>query len=166
MAGAVRERPFQGREPWVVVYPRPTAALPPSAWAIRTAPSGRKDNTFRALDEPIVGSSVNERERPGPHRMGYRNLRECVNDLEATRQLVRIESEIDPYLEAAEVQRRVYHAGGPAVFYARVKGCKFPMVSNLFGTLERTRFLFRDALEAVRHLVELKIDPANLGKNP
>ena len=98
--------------------------------------------------------------------MGYRNLRECVNDLEATRQLVRIESEIDPYLEAAEVQRRVYHAGGPAVFYARVKGCKFPMVSNLFGTLERTRFLFRDALEAVRHLVELKIDPANLGKNP
>ena len=66
--------------------------------------------------------------------MGYRNLAECVRDLERTGQLVRIESEIDPHLEAAEIQRRVYQAGGPAVFYARVRGCRFPMVSNLFGT--------------------------------
>ncbi len=98
--------------------------------------------------------------------MGYKNLRACVRDLERTGQLVRIEQEIDPHLEAAEIQRRVYQAGGPAVFYARVKGCRFPMVSNLFGTLERTRFLFRDTLAAVRRLVELKIDPNNFWKNP
>src|SRR5213596_74581 len=98
--------------------------------------------------------------------MGYRSLRHCVQDLERTRQLVRIEQEIDPYLEAAEIHRRVCQAGGPAVYYARVKGCRFPMVSNLFGTLQRTRFLFRDTLEAVRHLVELKIDPGNFFKNP
>lgn len=98
--------------------------------------------------------------------MGYRNLQQCVRDLERTGQLVRIEQEIDPRLEAAEIQRRVYQAGGPAVFYARVKGSPFPMVSNLFGTLERTRFLFRDALEAVRRLVELKIDPQAFWKNP
>src|SRR5580704_9819828 len=91
--------------------------------------------------------------------MGYRNLRECVLDLERTGQLVRIESEVDPFLEAAEIQRRVYQAGGPAVFYARVRGCRFPMVSNLFGTKERTRFLFRDTLATVRRLVELKMDP-------
>ena len=53
--------------------------------------------------------------------MGYRNLGDCVRDLERTGQLVRIESEIDPHLEAAEIQRRVYQAGGPAVFYARVQ---------------------------------------------
>src|SRR5712692_3522975 len=98
--------------------------------------------------------------------MGYPSLRACVIDLERTRQLVRIEDEIDPHLEAAEIQRRVYQAGGPAILFARVKGCRFPMVSNLFGTLERTRFLFRDMLEAVRHLVELQIDPANLWKRP
>jgi 4-hydroxy-3-polyprenylbenzoate decarboxylase len=92
--------------------------------------------------------------------MGYRNLRECVLDLERTGQLVRIESEVDPFLEAAEIQRRVYQAGGPAVFYARVKDCRFPMVSNLFGSRERTQFLFRDTLETVRRLVELKIEPA------
>jgi 4-hydroxy-3-polyprenylbenzoate decarboxylase len=98
--------------------------------------------------------------------MGYRNLRECVDDLDRTGQLLRIEQEIDPYLEAAAVHRRVYEAQGPAVYFARVKGCRFPMVSNLFGTLERTRFLFRDRLEAVRRLVELKIDPAALVKRP
>src|SRR4051812_10669788 len=98
--------------------------------------------------------------------MGYRSLRDCIDDLHQTGQLVRIEQEIDPHLEAAEIQRRVYRANGPAVFYARVKGCRFPMVSNLFGTIERTRFLFRDTLDAVRHLVELKVDPAAFWKRP
>jgi 4-hydroxy-3-polyprenylbenzoate decarboxylase len=98
--------------------------------------------------------------------MGYRSLQACVADLERTRQLVRIEQEIDPYLEAAEIHRRVYQTRGPAVFYARVKGCRFPMVSNLFGTIERTRFLFRDSLQAVRHLVELKIDPSQFVRRP
>lgn len=98
--------------------------------------------------------------------MGYRSLRECVADLQRSGQLVRLETEIDPYLEAAEIQRRVYLAQGPAILFARVKGCGFPMVSNLFGTLERTRFMFRDTLAAVRHLVELKIDPAAFWKHP
>lgn len=98
--------------------------------------------------------------------MGYRSLQECVADLERHHKLVRINAEIDPCLEAAEIQRRVYAAGGPALLFTNVKNCKFPMVSNLFGTLERTRFLFRDSLTAVRHLVELKIDPSELLKHP
>jgi 4-hydroxy-3-polyprenylbenzoate decarboxylase len=98
--------------------------------------------------------------------MGYPSLQACVTDLERTGQLVRLDVEIDPHLEAAEIQRRVYQAGGPAILFNRVKGCRFRMVSNLFGTLDRTRFLFRDALEAVRHLVELKIDPAVFARHP
>lgn len=98
--------------------------------------------------------------------MGYRHLAACINDLARTRQLIRIEQEIDPHLEAAEIQRRVYRAGGPAVYFARVKGTPFPMVSNLFGTLERARFLFRDTLETLRKLVELKCDPSNLKSRP
>ncbi len=98
--------------------------------------------------------------------MGYRSLRECVNDLERTGQLIRLDVEVDPCLGAAEIQRRVYQAGGPAIYFSRVKGCQFPMVSNLFGTIERTRFLFRDAVEGVRRLVELKIDPEAFRKNP
>ena len=98
--------------------------------------------------------------------MGYRHLAACLDDLVRTRQLVRIEQEIDPELEAAEIQRRVYRAAGPAIFFARVRGTPFPMVSNLFGTLERSRFLFRDTLETLRKLVELKRDPGNLRRRP
>ena len=67
--------------------------------------------------------------------MGYRTLRACLDDLHATGQLLRIEQEVDAHLEAAEIHRRVFRAGGPAIYFARVKGCRFPMVSNLFGTL-------------------------------
>ncbi len=98
--------------------------------------------------------------------MGYRNLRACLTDLERTGQLLRIEAEIDPDLEMAEIQRRVYAAAGPALYFANVKGCAFPMVGNLFGTIGRARFLFRDALAAVRHLVELKVDAASFWKRP
>jgi 4-hydroxy-3-polyprenylbenzoate decarboxylase len=98
--------------------------------------------------------------------MGYRTLRDCVADLERTGQLVRIDHEVDPDLEMAAIHRRVYAAGGPALLFTRVRGCAFPMVSNLFGTRQRIRFLFRDTLAAVRHLVELKIDPAAFWKSP
>ena len=98
--------------------------------------------------------------------MGYRTLQAALNDLSATGQLVRIEAEIDPYLEAAEIQRRVYAAGGPAILFSRVKGCQFPMVGNLFGTLDRARYLFRDRLAAVEQLVALKVDPAAAARKP
>ncbi len=98
--------------------------------------------------------------------MGHRTLAAAVADLEHVGQLVRIEEEVDPNLEAPEIHRRVYVAGGPAVYFARVKGTPFPMVSNLFGTLERAKFLFRDALDDVRMLVELKTTPAVLRKRP
>src|SRR5262249_14962137 len=98
--------------------------------------------------------------------MGYKNLRQCIDDLAATRRLVRIDDEIDANLEAAEIHRRVNRAGGPALFFARVTNCQFPMVSNLFGTIERARYIFRDSLDQVRRLVETKIDPAAVLKRP
>jgi 4-hydroxy-3-polyprenylbenzoate decarboxylase len=74
--------------------------------------------------------------------MGYRSLRECILELERNGHLVRVTEEVDPYLEMAEIQRRVYQAQGPAIFFENVKGCRFPAVSNLYGTLDRCRFLF------------------------
>ncbi len=98
--------------------------------------------------------------------MGYRTLRRCVDDLEKHGKLLRVEETIDAHLEAAEIQRRVYLSGGPAVLFTDVKQCKFPMVSNLFGTMDQARFLFRDTLDQVRRLIELKIDPNEFWKNP
>ena len=98
--------------------------------------------------------------------MGYRTLQHCVEDLHRSGRLVRLEDEIDADLEAAEIQRRVYASGGPAVLFSKVKGCRFPMVSNLFGDMDRVRYMFRDSLDAVRRLVELKIDPQAFWRKP
>ncbi|MFO0959979.1 MAG: UbiD family decarboxylase [Isosphaeraceae bacterium] len=98
--------------------------------------------------------------------MGYRSLSDCVADLRRHGHLIEIEQEIDPYLEAGSIQRKAYQAGGPALLFSRVKGCEFPLLANLFGTIERARFLFRDTLESVRHLVELKVTPPLAARHP
>jgi len=98
--------------------------------------------------------------------LGYRNLASCVTDLERSGALIRIDEELSSDLVIGSIQRRVYQAGGPALLFTRVKGCSFPMLGNLFGTLDRTRFIFRDTLEAVERLVQLKIDPRSFLKHP
>jgi len=98
--------------------------------------------------------------------MGYRTLKNCVDDLAKQGHLVRVEDEIDADLEAAEIQRRVYRSNGPAIYFANVRGCQFPMVSNLFGTIERARFIFRDTIENVKSAIQLKVDPAEAMRKP
>ncbi|HAL86074.1 MAG TPA: 3-octaprenyl-4-hydroxybenzoate carboxy-lyase, partial [Deferribacteraceae bacterium] len=91
--------------------------------------------------------------------MGYRNLNECASDLEKKGMLVRINTELDPHLEIGCVQRRVYENGGPALLFTNVKGSRFPMLGNLFGTMERTRYIFRDSLRIIEAMVKMKINP-------
>lgn len=98
--------------------------------------------------------------------MGYKSLRECVNDLEQHGHLVRVKEEVDPDLEMAAIHLRVHEAGGPALLFEKVKGSKFPAVSNLFGTKERALFMFRDAMEKVQTLVRLKSDPMEALRHP
>lgn len=98
--------------------------------------------------------------------MAYKSLRECVDDLEKHGHLVRVKEEVDPNLEMAAVHLRIHEAGGPAIYFENVKGSKFPAVSNLFGTKERTLFMFRDSMETVRQLIALKSDPMQALKHP
>ncbi len=98
--------------------------------------------------------------------MGYRDLRSCVQDLERTGRLVTIEESVDPVLEIAAVQRRVYAADGPAVLFTNVKGTRFPMVSNLFGTRERIRYIFRDSVEILPKVLRLGVDPSDFMRRP
>ncbi|MCU0707317.1 MAG: UbiD family decarboxylase [Pirellula sp.] len=91
--------------------------------------------------------------------MQYRSTREVVEDLKRHGRLIEVDEPLSPHLEIAEVQRRVYARGGPAVLFTRPLGTHFPMVSNLFGTLDQARFLFRSTIERVRRAIELKIDP-------
>lgn len=98
--------------------------------------------------------------------MGYRSLKECVTDLEKTGQLVRVRAEIDPYLEAAEIHRRIYQSGGPAILFEHLKDTRFPALSNLYGTYERTKFLLRKTFPRVEKLIRLKADPTLVLKHP
>ena len=96
----------------------------------------------------------------------YRNLEACIIDLEKHGHLVRIHEEVDPYLEMAAIHMKVYAASGPALLFENVKGSKFRAVSNLFGTLERSKFIFRDTLEGVQNVMALRNDPIKALKSP
>src|ERR1700735_4796414 len=98
--------------------------------------------------------------------MSYKSLQACITDLETHGHLVRIKEEVDPYLQMAAIHLRVFENEGPAILFENVKGSKFPAVSNLFGTLERSKFIFRDTLDKVKILVELKNDPIKAIKSP
>lgn len=98
--------------------------------------------------------------------MRYRSLEECLLDLEKHGQLVRIKEEVDPHLEMAAIHLRVHEAGGPALLFEKVKGSKFRAASNIFGTLERSKFIFRDTLRQVQQLIDLKSDPVKAIKHP
>jgi 4-hydroxy-3-polyprenylbenzoate decarboxylase len=98
--------------------------------------------------------------------MGYKNTRQCLEGLEAIGQLVRIEKSVDANLEIGAIQRRVFRAGGPALLFTNVKGCRFPMAANIFGTKKRMRYIFRDTVETVERLMKLKLNPMEALRHP
>ena len=98
--------------------------------------------------------------------MGYPSLQTCIADLEKHGRLIRIKEEVDPYLQMAAIHLRVFEHQGPAILFENVKGSKFPAVSNLFGTLDRSRFIFSDTLDKIKTLVDIKSDPIRAIKHP
>jgi 4-hydroxy-3-polyprenylbenzoate decarboxylase len=71
--------------------------------------------------------------------MSYKDLREFIKVLENKDLLLRIKSEVDPLLEITEITDRMCKSpgGGKALFFEKVKGSSFPVVTNLFGSFER-----------------------------
>jgi 4-hydroxy-3-polyprenylbenzoate decarboxylase len=98
--------------------------------------------------------------------MPYSSLESCLLDLEKHGHLVRVREEVDPNLEMAAIHLRVHEAGGPALLFERVKGSPFRAASNIFGTLERSRFLFRDTLAMVQRIIHLKENPLQALRHP
>jgi 4-hydroxy-3-polyprenylbenzoate decarboxylase len=71
--------------------------------------------------------------------MAYPDLRAFIAELENRKLLKKITVEVDAELEITEISDRVVKAGGPALYFANVKGYKMPVVTNLFGTMERMK---------------------------
>ena len=98
--------------------------------------------------------------------MADTSLEQCLLHLEKHGQLVRIKEETDPYLEMAAIHLRVHEAKGPALLFENVKGCKYRAASNIFGTLERSKLIFRKTFLQVQQLIGLKNNPLAVLKNP
>ena len=95
------------------------------------------------------------------------DLRGYLDLLRRDSDLLEIDVEVDPYLEIAEIHRRVIAQGGPALLFKNVKGSRFPVATNLFGTSRRMELAFghraqqfvADMVRAVELLM-----PPSLGK--
>ena len=99
------------------------------------------------------------------------SLRPFLDLLTRENEILEIKTEVDPYLELAEIHRRVISHGGPALLFSRVKGSRYPVVTNLFGTNRRIDLAFGPKPERlVRDLVNvaesiLPPKPAELWKH-
>ena len=98
--------------------------------------------------------------------MGFRSLRDCTDALRREGECIVIDHPVEPHLEIAEIQRRLFRAAGPAVLFTRPQGTEFPVLVNLYGTKNRIERIFADSLDRVKRLVELKLDPTAALRKP
>ena len=98
--------------------------------------------------------------------MAYKSLQQCINDLDNNGHLKLIAEEINPNLDMASIHLDEFAKAGKAVFFSKIKGSKFKAVSNLFGSVSRSKFMFRDSLQIVKDLIEIKMNPTVALKNP
>lgn len=77
----------------------------------------------------------------------HKDLRSYLEALRAEDELIEIDAEVDPYLEIAEIHRRVIDEEGKALLFRNVRNSQFPVVTNLFGTKRRINLAFGEAPE-------------------
>ncbi len=71
-----------------------------------------------------------------------KDLRAYIDVLKKEHEVIFVDTPVDPFLEIAEIHRRVIDRGGPALFFRNVQGSNFPVVTNLFGTERRIELAF------------------------
>lgn len=69
--------------------------------------------------------------------MPYKDLREFMDTLRQRGELAVCKREVDRNIEIAKVTEKSSKTGGPAILFEKVKGCQTPVVTGLFGTVER-----------------------------
>ncbi|HVT62465.1 MAG TPA: 4-hydroxy-3-polyprenylbenzoate decarboxylase [Legionellaceae bacterium] len=69
--------------------------------------------------------------------MKYVDLRDFINQLESRDLLKRIDYPVSPHLEMTVVSDRVLQKQGPALLFTHPQGYDMPVLTNLFGTVDR-----------------------------
>ena len=96
--------------------------------------------------------------------MVFENLKDFIEFLEYKNDLRRISTEVDSELEISEITDRTIKSGGPALLFENVKGFDIPVVTNIFGTHERTAWALgvensSDLTEKVRDILGIVKTP-------
>jgi len=99
--------------------------------------------------------------------MAFESLSAFVRALRAAGELATIDAAVDPRLEIAEITDRVVKAGGPALLFKNVRGSRFPVLTNQFGTERRAALAFgatslREVEQRLRETIDLAV-PASIG---
>lgn len=88
--------------------------------------------------------------------MKYSDLRDFIEQLESRHLLKRIAHPVSPYLEMTAVSDRVLRSGGPALLFTNTPSHKMPVLTNLFGTVERVALgMGEDNINALREVGKL-----------
>jgi 4-hydroxy-3-polyprenylbenzoate decarboxylase len=101
--------------------------------------------------------------------MPYDSLRDFVEALERAGELRRIDAEVDPCLEISEITDRVVKAGGPALLFTHVRGSRFPVLTNQFGTRRRMAMALDvqtldEAADRIANLLDLSVPASTLDR--
>lgn len=95
--------------------------------------------------------------------MSFPDLRSFLDTLRRDGSIVTVDAPVDSHLEVAEIHRRVIAAGGPALLFTNVKGARFRLVTNLFGTARRAELAFGERplrlIKRIVHLAETLLPP-------
>ncbi|HTW84260.1 MAG TPA: menaquinone biosynthesis decarboxylase [Candidatus Sulfotelmatobacter sp.] len=99
--------------------------------------------------------------------MPFESLAAFTRALRDAGQLATVDVEVDPRLEIAEITDRVVKAGGPALLFRNVRGSRFPVLTNQFGTERRTAMALgattlREVEQRLRRTIDLGM-PDSLG---
>ena len=98
--------------------------------------------------------------------MGYKSLHQCISDLERKGEVKRVSDESDPNIQMASIHLDEFAKDRKVVLFENVKGTKYQAVSNLFGSLSRSRYMFRDSLQIVKDLINIRTNPQYIFKHP
>ncbi|MFI4918588.1 MAG: 4-hydroxy-3-polyprenylbenzoate decarboxylase [Legionellales bacterium] len=88
--------------------------------------------------------------------MKYSDLRDFITQLESRDLLKRIDYPVSPHLEMTVVSDRVLRAGGPALLFTNTPNHSMPVLTNLFGTVERVAMgMGEETITALRNVGKL-----------
>src|ERR1700716_695908 len=101
--------------------------------------------------------------------MAYDSLGAFVRALRDAGELATVEAPVAPRLEIAEITDRVVKAGGPALLFTNVRGSRFPVLTNQFGTQRRAALAFGasslgEVEDRLRRTIDLALPPTLGGK--